>query len=406
MKGSTTRIAVLFACWCALVSCADSTPPTEGQNNSTNSIKSAIATRVPVDIRSLDSAGLSVSITLNDKTFTAKGSDHPSGAWMIPIEITANRQHTVKVSWFHGEHLLMEEYATVYANANKPQIVFEPSYFITSGYPRLDDDCDGISNYIEILAGEEAGPTKEEPGTECTNITRVAEDNATILFATNFWVYDDIENLPVNRLEQRFNITQSNDTVNNVIQLKLVGEEELDGIPKHNLQLLLTDNPESPRALLFSSRNGLSGQPADDLDGRCRTQDTIQILCQITMDWKENQWYQLTFAEISPGLWQAWISEEGSEERIIIGSIETETNIAWSHVVSGFYYAGPRLPRDCSPELPLISMQLSDVRLNDFFTLPANKTFQGTCLQHGSGWSEGKRVIGDETVYSLTIGEP
>ncbi len=398
MNISRPYIPLLFSLGVFLSACDQD----ENRISTQRTDKSFLSTAIPESLRSLDASELNVIVSVNNGEFYNAGDTLNQGNWVVPIDIQADQTYDVTVRWYFRSYLVMEEYASIFANPEQPDIEFNSEHFVTSGYPRFDSDCDGVSNYLESINGANIGPAVETPDINCTNVSLEPTNDDAVHLVTNDWAFDSVQGV-VNRFEQSIKIGRQNRDREAAFFTALRGERLDEGGYAERQQIRFINNIGGQKVVQFNHRNAIAGQASEAPLSTCITNNDF-LVCQIQYDWKENHWYDLLMSETSPGFWQAWITDTVTQESVLIASIESEQGIVWERAVSGMYFASFHDAASCKQGFPRIAVQYTGILLNGSGMHESNNQVHGDCLKIGGGWSYGKRERNNRFEYSLVIG--
>jgi len=308
-------------------------------------------TPTPAVLRNIPITNLSVQVSIDNVTKTYQGADFPDGQWRIEYDLLPNKTYNVMVQWFVLTHLVLEETGQITTDPEQ-QMITPDLEFISAGYPRFDDDCDGQSNLDEIRNG--SNPNADED----TDQSACSAGSGQAIFGRVDFIYDNASGNTI-----RFNINQAT-----------------------------------------------GFQPIAGSDSDCRVFDnnfgTSAVACILPYDWQEQQWYNIGFEELSATSWKATVLDEASGISQDIGIIETQPNIDWVRPQSILSHRTSFESQECALGIAPVSMQFKQGVANEIHSIETIQVKSGDCVIAGAGWSEGIRTVDGELVHRFTLGRP
>lgn len=368
---------------------------------------SKYASSTPALLRAIPSSDLSMELSVGNVTEAYNGEFFPDGRWLISVDIQPNQTHDISIKWFMADHLLLEETGQFYADPSQPTIAPELD-FVSAGYPRFDDDCDGYSNLDELRLGSNL-TFDEDPGkwSTCEQLPEselMAEEYPWIIRQQKLFRSNNFEQR-VTSYEQSIRVTSVNPDLRSTYNTLMLTDTALGEAIRANIGFVY--NAEFGKLINFQISRA-SGAEAPVIEGtNCGPNgpDDLGYSCTAPFDWQENRWYNIRFEELSDNSWQGSIREASSELSQVIAIINTESSIDWYRPQSGLTYNTPISASDCAMGIPPISVQFTPGVVNNVQRLEGLQIVASDCVKAGAGWQGGAKNTDDELVYSLTIGK-
>jgi len=257
--------------------------------------------------------------------------------------------------------------------------------FITSGFPRFDSDCDGVSNLEEIRSNNDPLTAQGTNQNLCIQEPLVPPDLAAIAYpwvTQTFRHFETIELIdglthfaqPIQVMSVDVNLASAyggtlySTKVNDVEDTVLI---ELVFVPSAGKQVRVVAT--NATAAEISTIEGAS----------CDFLEPAGIECWIPYEWKEQHWYQFEIQKISDTNWTTFIfDQEANQREALVEAL------------------------DCTRGIPPITIQFRVGIVNNEFQVGGEpKPTPSDCVNYGAGWNKSDgRTIDGETVYSLTLG--
>lgn len=399
------KVAVL-ALVCVLASCDNVDPRHELANGE-------LSTRTPENLREVPNSELTVEILIDGRTTTYFGQNFPDGVWRIDLDVEAERSYDLLIRWFFNEHLLMEESGVIYTDSNSPSIRPDLN-FATVGEDRFDTDCDGIPNIDEVTQGLDPGSASLAP---CTEAPFVEDPSAIQLawLAQNFTTYNfsGIQD-EILSIEQEVQIRESSTMDRQFYSLivnatgDIVQPDGSQTTARATVQLIR--DPSGQSAVNFFTTQALSAVPNSAAGVNCvGLSNSPGFFCNMAFDPIPKRWYKLSLVESGPSQWQALVVDKNTGSSTLIATMELPAPTRWSFHSVDLGFDDPLSQQACSMGLNKITAQFIDASINGSFDVAPSNIVVSPCvslstLAEGVAWSAGSKKVGEQKLYSLSIG--
>ena len=364
-----------------------------------------LTTQTPGVLRNIPISNLSVEVTVDNVTKTYQGTDFPDGQWLIEFDLQPGQTYDIVVQWFSLTHLVLEETGQIFADPE--QLTMTPDLeFISAGYDRFDDDCDGLSNLDEIRSGTDPNVATGTTESACSDISEgiVLTENVYpwVLRQHSLFRSEDIA-LPITRYEQSIQVTESNPNIDANFGMSLHTERStgVDVLARVDLRF----NSSRGKEIKFEISPADVSQTLTAGTAECAEQNSNGFACTIPYEWQEQQWYSVSIEQQSESSWKAMVREDPSGAWQEIATIESAPNIEWYRAQNVISYRLQIPSEQCRLGLAPLSMQYKQGVANNVSVLNTTQIVSSNCVKAGGGWSEGIRTIDNELVYSLTLGK-
>ncbi|MFK7890778.1 MAG: hypothetical protein AB8B63_08180 [Granulosicoccus sp.] len=371
-----------------------------------------LRTHTPASLRAIPVEQLRADVILSGKRTSYSGADFPDGEWIIDLDVEADRRYVLLISWYLGEHLLMEESGNIITDAANP--VIRPDLdFATSGPDRFDTDCDRLPNIFEIEKGSDPGTVSLAP---CRLPPPINDPDTLELpwLSRNFTAYTATSGIGdgVTKVEQPVVMVNSESEKQQFYSLILLSDDDIvqaDGsLATARATVRLVYDSAGPDAVQFFTRQAISAVPADGNGSVCQGNES-EYFCSVPLSLSAGTLYTLALAEVSPFQWQATVTNEATAVTTIVGTMETPSQTSWQHHVVDLGFNQTLTREACSQSLEKISVRFTDTRVNDTVIVPPGAINVSECVQLGlltkdTAWTGGEKRINETTWYSLTIG--
>jgi len=361
-------------------------------------------TQTPALLRAIPISNLSVQISIDNVTKTYQGADFPDGIWQVNFDLEPNQTYDINIKWFALTHLLLEETGQIFTDPELQTITPELE-FISAGFDRFDDDCDGQSNLDEIINGTSPGDAGATDQTACAD----GSEGIVLPEIVAPWInrQHTLFRLAgmtsrLTRYEQAIQITASNPNIASNFGMSLHTDPSTAVNEFARVDFRYDSLQNKHIGFKISAADDFRLSTADNAE--CSEYQDTGIECTIPFEWQEQQWYRLRIEAISDTSWQATVSDDTSGVSQEIATIETQSILDWSRAQNVLSYRQQIPSEQCSLGLEPISMRYKQGVANAITVLGSDQILTSDCVKVGGGWSEGLRTIDDELVYTLTLG--
>lgn len=382
--------------------CAESGRSGEIQNDE-------FSLRPPLQMRALVQDELRAQITLNNATSTYQGTEFPDGVWRIPFDLEANRTYALGIEWSHGNYPLMDENG--FFSTTDDTFVIRPDLdFINAGYRRFDNDCDGVSNLEELVAGSDPdGPlgTRICPGEPDPNVAFGTFEQAYL--GKRYEAFGQITNgRAIDKIEQSVQVRRSENGQRYSLGGVLTTSNDPDdlGIVAN---ILLVNDPELGRSASFIMDQIVGFSDGDVPGARCEPRTNLGALvwrCTIPYVWEEGSWYSLVIERTGDRSWEGSVLDQNTGSRVSIGTLTTDLDIIWTVAQIGIGYSG-RFGRDeCQSGLAPLGLQFTHALVNNVIEAETRESIVEPCLGISGHWNHSQRSQPAGQLHTLYLGIP
>ena len=373
-------------------------------SNTTPTTAPKLTSQTPAVLRTIPISNLSVEVSIDDVTKTLQGVDFPEGLWQIEFDLKPGQTYDLLVQWFSLTHFLLEETGQIFTDPEQPTITPELE-FISAGFDRFDDDCDGLSNLDEIRRGTDPNAMTDTTQSACSDVAESIELPETVypwIIRQHGLFRSEEVVLPVTRYEQRIKVTESNPNIdtNFGIGLRTDPETGVEALARVDLRTASARGKQ----IRFEISPANAVQTLETGDASCAVHNTTGFACIVPYEWRDQQWYSVSIEQQSATSWKAMVREEPAGVWQDIATIESQPDIDWYRAQNVISYPTEILSEQCRLGLVPFSMQYKPGIANDVTVLNSTQIVSSDCVKAGGGWSEGIRTIDSELVYSLTLG--
>jgi len=352
----------------------------ENQNNTVIDPKGIISF-TPELHRLIPADRLRVLVSVNaSPSVEYLGSNFTDGVWNISVDLVENQDNALSLTWFDNELLLMEESGTVFADPDSPAIT--PDFeFLTAGYPRFDADCDGVSKSTK-------------------------PDDSVIATVSKFYRSFVAANYAprITEVKQAVRIRQTNPGVRSNYIFTLRATEEDSSV--RYMQIHLRNDLDDKRFLWVTSSSSAFTLDSDTEGAACVEQTNGRSFCSVPFDWNADQWYEMRLTEIGINQWQAELHDTQTNITMPIATIDfgSTSSLVWRRAYVTLQYPIPTTIDQCQQGLQPIGMEFMPAVFNSEIDFVMQAVAQTACLLNGGGFEDSHRMIGEDSLYTLTLG--
>jgi len=208
----------------------------------------------PALLRSIPGNTLSVTVAIDDQPTLYQGTRGDDGSWFVKINVEPNREHTATVSWYslnNGQKILVARQTSTFF-AEESGMSSLGGVLQTDGATEFDNNCNGVSNFNEIMQGTDpslnnaCGTPEPEPDEVPVPETIAVEPNCFDMGS------------PVTEPERKEWETQHNICITERLH---VGVYEVT----FDQYFYFANQPENPEPLPFDDGLGSGNRPANSI---------------------------------------------------------------------------------------------------------------------------------------------
>ena len=275
---------------------------------------------------------------------------------------------------------------------------------------KFDNDCDGLSNLLEVRQGSNPEVAEEAGNGICLGEPdeSVELTEANRAFVTSF--HDDFIQISqdnvVQRFEQPLQIRKSTDQPSQY-GFNLYAPP-IDGANVRATINLAIDNGAKIAQARFTRALAESAPPFTG--GRCfsyisEASGLPESGCDIPFDWQEHVWYSLVL-EQTGDQWVASIKNMNTGLEDQIGSFTGDTVHRWQSLQIGIGLSGTFSANDCTTGVQPIRAHYGRAIINSrFFSEPLmTRTDIGNCVTATGDWNLSSRPELERPTYAFELG--
>lgn len=396
LKNTTLEIAASMLLILTLIACeASHNPPASATK---------FTTLTPPVLRSIDISNLSARVTIGNITNTYFAADFPDDRWLIEFDFQPNQTYDIAIEWFADNYLVLEETGQFYTNPD--ELTIKPELdFISAGYDRFDEDCDGSSNIEELIHGSDLNAGPEQAESACTDVA----DDSDLKEEQTAWIIKQLQPLESDDFMERVTTYEQAMLVSiiNPDQSAAYGvtlrTRATDNEKSVTTRIDLINHLENGRQLRFRVDSAPDPDTFIAANPSCRKY-LEGYTCIIDYEWDEQIWYSVKLEQISETNWQGSVHPVATGIQQTIATIETDPNISWHRPQINVSTINTVTAAQCKLGLQPLGVRYARGVANSTYTVGSIHTVHSPCIRAGAGWSEGVRTIDDQRVHYLTLG--